>query len=418
MVISIDLFYMNGLVLTLILSLIMLGVYTLIHLFSYILQDESLRAKAKHEYGQVIFNVFIFIFIIMAVHIVDDEIMAPGVKAFDPYASVHTTPNKILLDPLTYNLTMQDAGIALDVNDECLYTKKGWNATYPAHTCVAISFLDRASWLCEESMGEMLKIHNSVGVMASTKIMVTALIVLPKLPFILTIPSAAQPFNGLSVELGVIQRCFDIISKSIISIRAQLFAFDMIAQVLFPVFLIGGIVMRSFIFTRKFGGFLIAAALSLYYIAPLVYIIGHRAMFESGNFIGIDYSTTALGTKEYKMVPYADLMRGSGFRLTPSLPDLDADDWTDPIGTIGKIAGAGKEYYNEILSGGDAYLSSHIQGKGIVIDPQGLAHMTAKIMMISIVMPLLTLLAILASIKAIAPFFGGDASIAGLTHFL
>ncbi len=420
--VSIEIFQMQGLLLTVILSLIMLGIYVLIHLFSYILQDNSLRAKATTEYGQIILNVFIFfLIVVLAVPIIDNEILPIAVSTYDPYSvSDANNPNFELLDTATYNLTMQEIGIAMNSDHECLYSKKGFatNEGYAPHICVAISFLDKTQWLISETMTDMLILYNNLGIHSSFKLMVTAFVIIPEPPFLL-LPEmiSIMPFPGFSAEMAVMGEGFNLMSKSIMGVIIQKHAIDIIAQVLFPVLLIGGIVLRSFVFTRKFGGFLIAASLSLYYVAPMIYVIGHRAMFESGNFVGLD--TTDFSGK-YKLVPYADLMRTENGGTLSEI-DLDSVDvnWLDPIGTIKNLSTRVKNSYNKIYSSGNAYLITHIPpGKGIIIEPNGYLHMVSKIAMLSIMIPLLTLLAVLASIKTMAPFFGGDASIAGLTHFL
>ncbi|MFA5382131.1 MAG: hypothetical protein WC356_03120 [Candidatus Micrarchaeia archaeon] len=411
---------MQGLLLTFILSLIMLGIYIIIHLFSYLLQDNSLRAKAKTEYGQIIFNLIIFILIIfIAMPIIDNEILPTGIKLFDPYATLETSnPNYPLL---SQGIPARDLGIALDQNGNCLYSKDGFknaNVSYAPHTCVAISFFDRLEWLTTETMTQTIYLYNQLGIISSIKVMVQGIMILPKPPFIVSASILSMmPYAGFSAEMSIISDGFSLMTKAIIMIIMQRNAVDIVAQALFPIFLISGIVFRSFIFTRKFGGFLIAAALSLYYIAPLIYIIGHRAMYESGNFVGIESQSLISGSP--KVIPYANLVQKGDSAFLPTV-DIDSIniDWFHPIETLNNMWKGIKEYYNNFYSIGDAQLVSHIKGDSLIIANNGYLHTISKIGMLTIMIPLLTLLAVLGSIKTMAPFFGGDASIAGLTHFL
>lgn len=409
----------QGLLLTFILSLIMLGIYLLVHLFSFILQDESLRAKAKNEYGQVILNVFFFfLIVVIAIPIIDNEIIPFGVILLDPYSSITETPNIDLIN--SGNITLRQAGVALDPNGECLYTKKGFNdvgRTYEPHICVTLSFLDRTEWLISETMTQIVSLYHQLSFFSSFKLLIQGYVIQPIPPFLL-LPELLKimPGAGFASELGIIEEAFKLLSHSLIINIMQKNAFDMIAQVLFPVFLISGIVLRSFIFTRKLGGFLIAASLSLYYIAPLPYIIGHRAMFESENFVGMQTSLTG----EPKLMPYADFMTQDNIQLLPTI-DLESGggfDFFNPVQSFKNIADNLMGYYNRLFSISDAYTIMHIKGKNMIIQPDGILHMVSKLAILTVIIPLLALLAVLASIKTMAPFFGGDASIAGLTHFL
>ncbi len=410
----------QGLLLTFILSLIMLGIYVLVHLFSYILQDNSLRAKAKNEYGQVIMNIlFFFLIVVIAIPIIDNDIIPSGIVELDPYASIHTTPNHDLTSP-PYNLTMREIGVALDADGNCLYSKKGFedlNRSYAPQICVSLSFLDRLEWLTTETIGQIVLFYNQLGMLSTFTLRVQGFAIIPAPPYV-AMPTFFQstPGAGIATEMGVIAEGYKFLSHSLIITIMQKNAVDIVGQVLFPILLISGFVFRSFIFTRKFGGFLIAAALAMYYVAPLPYIIGHKALFESGNFIGLQPTSTG----GYKIMPYADLMSDSDTRLLPeaNIDDIDVNFLNDPIKNLMKLASSMKKYYNEIFSMGNAYMNSQMGGKGLVIEIDGLLHMIAKIAMLTVIIPLLSLFALLASIKAMAPFFGGDASIAGLTHFL
>ena len=86
-----------------------------------------------------------------------------------------------------------------------------------------------------------------------------------------------------------------------------------------------------------------------------------------------------------------------------------------------KLMSLGKpliKYSKAVFERSDAYLNMHLKGESFIIHQDGLLHIITKITMIAILIPFLVLFAVLGSIKALAPFFGGDASIAGLTHFL
>ena len=64
---------------------------------------------------------------------------------------------------------------------------------------------------------------------------------------------------------------FESASKLIVSIYAQKYFLDVVAFGIAPVFLLLGIVLRTFFFTRKLGGLLLAIAISLFIVYPLTF---------------------------------------------------------------------------------------------------------------------------------------------------
>jgi len=64
---------------------------------------------------------------------------------------------------------------------------------------------------------------------------------------------------------------FETVSKLMASIYAQRYFIDVVAYGIAPVFMLLGIVLRTFFFTRKLGGLLLAIAISLFIIYPLTY---------------------------------------------------------------------------------------------------------------------------------------------------
>jgi len=65
---------------------------------------------------------------------------------------------------------------------------------------------------------------------------------------------------------------FSQVSKILASIYAQKYFIDVITFGIAPLFILLGIVLRTFFFTRKLGGLLLAIAISLFIIYPLTYV--------------------------------------------------------------------------------------------------------------------------------------------------
>ncbi len=76
---------------------------------------------------------------------------------------------------------------------------------------------------------------------------------------------------GRSIEAERAGAVFDSMSKMLASIYAQKYFIDVVSFGLAPILLLLGILLRTFFFTRKLGGLLLAIALSLFIVYPLTY---------------------------------------------------------------------------------------------------------------------------------------------------
>lgn len=83
--------------------------------------------------------------------------------------------------------------------------------------------------------------------------------------------TSARLNAGLSMRAERASSLFETASSIISSIKAQEFFVKMAATTLAPAFLLLGIVLRTFFFTRKLGGLLLAIAVSLFFVYPLCY---------------------------------------------------------------------------------------------------------------------------------------------------
>ena len=78
---------------------------------------------------------------------------------------------------------------------------------------------------------------------------------------------------GLSIEAERAGAVFETMSKLLASIYAQLYFIDVISYGIAPILLLLGILLRTFFFTRKLGGLLLAIALALFIAYPLTYAL-------------------------------------------------------------------------------------------------------------------------------------------------
>ena len=191
-----------------------------------------------------------------------------------------------------------------------------------------------------------------------------------------------MPFTGLSIIYHSLGTCFDVMVKAMLSLKFQEMTLLYLQNGVFPIFLIGGIIMRSIWFMRKLGGLLIAIAIGVYTVFPLLYVLCWYTVDSSSTTLNIDAST---------MVP-----AGNNFRVS-LLP------W---------------ESNNLVLNDGEfermlftTYDASNIPAPGIL-------DITASLLVPAVAIPILNLIITIAFIKALSASLGGDMELAGLTRIL
>jgi len=81
----------------------------------------------------------------------------------------------------------------------------------------------------------------------------------------------SRPNAGVSIETERASAVFETASRLMAGIYAQIYFIDVIAYGIAPVFLLLGIILRTFFFTRKLGGLLLAIAIALFIVYPLTY---------------------------------------------------------------------------------------------------------------------------------------------------
>jgi hypothetical protein len=140
-------------------------------------------------------------------------------------------------------------------------------------------------------------------------------------------------------------------------------------------FFILGIVSRSVWFLRKFGGLLVAAGIGLYFIFPMIYVLG---------WYTIDRSAVS---------------------FTLDLPEFDPGNLG--AGITGGISGLGN--IDNLFT---SYNANGIPTSIGMLDALGRAYLAI------IVLPILAIFATIGFIRHFSPMIGGDIEIAGLTRII
>jgi len=374
-----------------------------VYLLGRSVRDENVMARSKNEVAQAVYSVILLIVILGLINITG--------SLFDslvPALDVYSTPNSPFSSYVSSTVSYRDLGVALNTtgsNVTCLY--HAGNYYYPSHICVAMAYLDRAEWLVTNTMYYIMELREFVGIIQSTELKFR----------VRNIGITATLLDALEFEENIITNMYNILSKELLIYKMLKFSLNLLSQVLFTALLTSGLVLRSFYFTRKLGGLLIASALALYYAGPFVLILGHRAIYETNNFIAIEESTGSS-----KVVPYMDRWKELYEPLSSSSSgSLDSSNIDE-----GNIFTQIKDYTTFFFRGfrrffevGWNYVKGSVTNKGgYLLGENGLVHMVARITMLTLVVLLIALFAVLATIKALSPLFGGDVQIAGLSYFL
>ncbi len=193
------------------------------------------------------------------------------------------------------------------------------------------------------------------------------------------------PFAGLSIPLETIDMAFNTLTKVMMSLKFQEILLEYIQKAIFPMLLVYGVLLRTFFFTRRLGGLLIAIALSLYTVYPLMYVLGQ--------FV---YVNTTLGSKYVVIEP-------SGFESL--LEDPNNPGHYD---VINLVHNQGKLKKN---------LGYYITGE-FLIGNDGILERTGKLLVYSTFLPFIAIFTTIASVKALSLLLGGDVEIAGLTRLI
>ena len=191
----------------------------------------------------------------------------------------------------------------------------------------------------------------------------------------------AMPFTGLSIIYHSLGTCFDLMAKAMLSVKFQEMTLLYLQNGVFPIFLIGGIIMRSVWFMRKLGGLLIAIAIGVYTVFPLLYVLCWYTVDASSTTLSIDAS----------MVP-----TGNSFRV--SLLPWESNNLVLDDGAVERMLFT-------------TYDANNIPTPGIL-------DIAASLMVPAVAIPLLNLIITIAFIKTLSASLGGDLELAGLTRIL
>ena len=245
---------------------------------------------------------------------------------------------------------------------------------------------------------------------------------------------------GASVIADSLDYAFSVMIPILSSFFAQLWLLKFIQHTLFPSLLALGILLRTFFFTRKVGGLLIAIALGLYTIYPLMYVLmgsymdfTPRKFYYPNSDFTHDYAFISCAGGEYlpgggsSNAPFCTGFPGMLSFIIPGLPTAvgnfqNADfmfkngcDAGDPNSCPGNppsictpVAGG---TYCGTNPKPDVYA-------GMRSEYDGVLPVVGYLLVPALFIPLIIILVTISFIRNLSPMLGGDVEIAGLTKFI
>jgi hypothetical protein len=93
------------------------------------------------------------------------------------------------------------------------------------------------------------------------------------IPALLAYGISIYPYAGVSMISDALGFIFPLLFAWISSFIAQEYFLAIIQSALFPVLLAAGVILRTFFFTRRLGGLLLAISIGLYTVYPLMYLL-------------------------------------------------------------------------------------------------------------------------------------------------
>jgi len=261
--------------------------------------------------------------------------------------------------------------------------------------------------------------------------------------------------SALSLPNSIYSYMFEFGMKSMVIIRFQQFLLSFINYSIYPVFVILGLILRTFPFSRRLGGLLMAMGISLFFIFPMFYVFG--AIVFKGIANNSDYQDTSGSdfpnerTPEvitslkfnpqdfYENIAFIDENEDESMTQPGEIPGSNPEDLTvdymmeelyPSSANYCQTSDWGVEDGSELVADwavlflyaadfttltSSEYSEQYIDG---LIGPGGVIDATARLVFFSMFFAILSVFSTIGAIRSLSPLLGGDIELAGLTHLI
>lgn len=396
--------------------------------------------------------------IIGLVYMIGGLISNDKIKAFGKVELVEILYSCVILF-MTVNLIGLATNLAYGLSNDNDYSKVACGPEYQKYTqyqgvpCHIILSMDYLNSLFNEGQDISYGVYSNYIITGMLSEMSINLEVIT----IQTGVFSYNPLKGFFVVGNVIKAMvFDYLVKIMTIAKFQEVFLRFIAIAAFPVFFTIGLVLRTFFFTRKLGGLLMAFSLSLFFIFPMFYIFGGiifnnlkgkslnagsssaiQYVYEDLNglpgFIQFDTNNPSgkvvdiSAIKSNAEIAYGSNSLGSyGTSQFPS--DLDSElaklnicKTSSPPKDDDTVKAMIKEGDDKAASFLDFLQGKNLYNKAaflVVAEPGGYIDSASRLAFFSLFFSFLSIMATIAATKSLSGLLGGDTEIAGLTHLI
>ncbi len=397
------------------------GFASLVYMLGHFLSNEKMIAFGKLEIVEVVYSA-ILIVVVLGILAMATEAAGAVIMAVYPsnLGSVYCSPD--------YDHYFND-----------------FEGNFPCHLRVARIYLDRLYAEGKLFNYELLSIHmwyslfQNIGLSSDFHEHTSGSVQFTPLGSVFSIPSSIYSYM---FEFGM---------KAMVIIRFQQFFLNFINYSIYPVFVVLGLILRIFPFSRRLGGLLMAIGISLFFIFPMFYVLGGM-IFQNISEKSAYYDAAKSGDP--------DLDPNVGAPEVITSLQFDPQEFYSRIDLMNEdedvLSG---EYDDEVLT--NDYLMEHIypssanfcktsdtglmEGGSLVVDwvkeffyaldftgmivsnedyidslisPGGVIDATARFVFFSMFFSMLSVFATIGAIRSLSPLLGGDIELAGLTHLI
>ena len=394
-------------------------IVALAYMVAHFLGDEKLKAWGKSEAMQIFYSILILALILSLYGILNTVLSS--VASFDPQSAAicqadsSASGNLIVgTNPRNHDSLVYYVPMANDPNSQITYS-------IPCHIGLANNYLEQvfsnAKQLNRHFIGIAVFYHT-----VSTASLTFETLVPP------TTAITVMPLAGLSIVADSISQLFEITVRLMALLRLQQFFLALVQRALFPLFLVIGIILRTFFFTRKLGGLLLALGLCLYTVFPGVYIIGSYVLGQStnGTYSLAEFNYDKLPTLSFDpSSPEGAFPKPSTFDANPpATPAKDAADFckpetnpsfTDQFWTKAKAV---LTFVKDLFSLNILTMVKNQLGGTWLLGEGGAIDSVAQLAIYTTLIPFIAIMMTLAAVKVMSPLFGGDVDIPGLSRLI
>ena len=444
------------------------GLVALVYMFGSLLMNESMKTWAKMELVEIFYSAVLIILAIPALVVIDGVVQG----------ALGVTSTGVGGQTLTY-VYLKDyskAGVSTipttlvdlcNVNQVGVHPLSVYNDIPACHMRLGIYYL---RVIFDETKDLAFNIYLSY---IKTSMLADATITL-ELVFEMAGMISLNPWKGFYAMGNLVKgQVFDYMVKLMLVTKFQEVLLIFISTAVFPSLFVLGVLLRSFTFTRRLGGLLIAIALTLYFIFPMFYAFGGLLTIHiknnarSAGFCGVNtLCDPPLSNNMYINGTY-EMPDGSQFDLKKAKADLQKlEGLTDKElselmekGQLSSLGGGpgvravpGFDMANPLLTDDQkkaAYEESQKKVQGwfgkvgmeetwdyFISNPTsksrttayldnspaygtgGVIDIVARLTFYSLFFSLFGILACIAVIRSISVTLGGDIEIAGLTRLI